>query len=388
MKRNARRSFRKILFLHAARAILRVYKEAKNRWYIDRMNFKSLSDDLLHERTLSAASDEKQATLRLLEFLEEVDGRRLYSARGFSSLWEYVHISLGYSESQASERVSAMRLMRKVPEVKELLSENKLTLTSTAKLASFVRRENCSVERTSELLDRIAEKSVKEVERVLSSEQTVPAPKPDVFKAQGLENTRVSFDADSEFLSLYEELKNLQGQPKWEMNERLKDAMKVVLKKKKREVFGMKSAEPEEKDAPEGVHFSDSSGAKPLPKESKNISGASNSHGTTRSPDQSHPVLRAKKVTVQQGVTTDRRYFSAFVKHAVRKRSGNQCEYVDLETKRRCTSRFGLHFDHITPFAKGGASILENCRHLCANHNLFAAVQAFGEEKMARHSFR
>jgi 5-methylcytosine-specific restriction endonuclease McrA len=347
------------------------------------MNFKSLSDETLHERTLSAASDEKQATLRLLEFLEEVDGRRLYSARGFSSLWEYVHVALGYSESQASERVSAMRLMRKVPEVKELLSGNKLTLTSTAKLASFVRRENCSVERTSELLDRIAEKSVKEVERVLSSEQTVPAPKPDVFKPQGLESTRVSFDADPEFLALYEELKNLQGQPKWEMNERLKDAMKAVLKKKKREVSGMKSPKLEEKDSsPEGVSFSDSFGTKPLHEESKNTSEVFNSHTIATAPDRPSPVLRAKKVTVQQAVTTDRRYFSAFVKHAVRKRSGNQCEYIDSETNRRCTSRFGLHFDHITPFAKGGASTLENCRHLCANHNLFAAAREFGHEKV------
>jgi hypothetical protein len=345
------------------------------------MNYKSLSDDLLHERTLSAASDEKQATLRLLEFLEEVDGRRLYSARGFSSLWEYVHIALGYSESQASERVSAMRLMRSVPEVKELLSENKLTLTSTAKLASFVRRENCSVEKTNELLDRIAEKSVKEVERVLSSEQTVSSPKPDVFKPQGMESTRISFDADPEFLALYEELKNLQGQPKWEMNERLKDAMKVVLKKKKREVF-VKNA-----PAPKDTSFSPPSRF-----------DSANDEPEASSPDQSPPVLRAKKVTVQQSGGSfsedfkkrneplNRRYFSAFVKHAVQRRSGNQCEYVDLETKRRCTSRFGLHFDHITPFAKGGESTLTNCRQLCANHNRFVAAKEFGEEKMARFS--
>jgi 5-methylcytosine-specific restriction endonuclease McrA len=305
------------------------------------MNFKSLSDELLHEKTVLAASEEKQATLRLLEFLAEADERRLYSARGFSSLWEYVHIALGYSESQASERVSAMRLMRKVPEVREMLSENKLTLTSTAKLASFVRRENCSAEKTNELLEKIAEKPVREVERVLSAEQTVPTPKPDVFKPQGLENTRVSFDADPEFLALYEELKNSQGRPDWEMNERLKDAMKTVLKKKKRDLAPESQAE--------------------------------------RSP----PVLRAQKVTPQQNEGSARRYFSAFVKTSVRKRSGNRCEYIDKATQRRCTSRFGLEFDHLVPYAKGGGSTFENCRHLCANHNRFEAVREFGQEKMS-----
>jgi 5-methylcytosine-specific restriction endonuclease McrA len=180
---------------------------------------------------------------------------------------------------------------------------------------------------------------------VLSNEQTVPAPKPDVFKPRGLESSRISFDADSEFLALYEELKNLQGRPNWEMNERLKDAMKTVLKKKKREVVAERQV-----DKPQA--------------------------------ERSPPVLRAQKITPQQNEVLDRRYFSAFVKASVRKRSGNQCEYIDETSKRRCTSRFALEFDHITSYAKGGASTLENCRHLCANHNRFAAVREFGEVKM------
>jgi hypothetical protein len=347
------------------------------------MNFKTLSDHTLHEETLSAASEEKQATLRLLEFLAEIDERRLYSARGFSSLWEYVHIALGYSESQASERVSSMRLMRKVPEVREMLAENKLTLTSTAKLASFVRRENCSAEKTTEILGMIAEKPTREVERVLSSEQTIPGPKPDVFKPQGRESTRISFDADPEFLALYEELKNLQGRPNWDMNERLKDAMKTVLKKKKREGAPEKTRSTEEARAMEKNMAStrnaskNSASAGPIPGKAK-AQTPSVKLQTERSP----PVLRAQKVTPQQNQESDRRYFSAFVKTSVRKRSGNQCEYIDEATHRRCTSRFALEFDHITPFAKGGASMLENCRHFCANHNRFAAAREFGEEKV------
>jgi 5-methylcytosine-specific restriction endonuclease McrA len=345
---------------------------------MNRMNFKILSDDSLHEKTLSAASEEKQATLRLLEFIAEVDERRLYSARGFSSLWEYVHVALGYSESQASERVSSMRLMRKVPEVREMLAENKLTLTSTAKLASFVRRENCSAEKTSELLEKIAERPTREVERVLASEQTVPTPKPDVFKPQGLESTRISFDADSEFLALFEELKNLQGRPNWEMNERLKDAMKTVLKKKKREAATSEKKEAGERNL--ATDTNDSLGSEQAQPESGKVTKLKlpKKYQAERSP----PVLRAQKVNLQQNETPDRRYFSAFVKTSVRIRSANRCEYIDGATQRRCTSRFALEFDHITPYAKGGASSLENCRHLCANHNRFAAVREFGEAKV------
>src|SRR5688500_1434826 len=127
------------------------------------MNLKSLTDEVLFDETLKAAAFEKQATLRLLEYLAEVEERLLHLARGNSSLWEFVHKALGYSESQASERVSAMRLMREVPEVKEMLKEEKLTLTSTSKLAMFVKREECSKERTLELLEKITEKPTREV---------------------------------------------------------------------------------------------------------------------------------------------------------------------------------------------------------------------------------
>src|SRR6185437_15510137 len=83
--------------------------------FMDRIS--DLSDQELHARTLVAASKEKAATLALLDYLAEVDIRRLYSAQAYSSLWEYVHKALGYSESQASERVAAMRLMRRLPEI-------------------------------------------------------------------------------------------------------------------------------------------------------------------------------------------------------------------------------------------------------------------------------
>ena len=59
-----------------------------------------ISDEELHVQTLTASANEKQATLVLLEHLAEVDHRRLFALRGYSSLWEYVHKALGFSEAQ------------------------------------------------------------------------------------------------------------------------------------------------------------------------------------------------------------------------------------------------------------------------------------------------
>jgi hypothetical protein len=198
------------------------------------MNFKNLSNEALHEETLNAAAKEKSATLALLEYLAEVDERRLYNARGFSSLWEYVHVGLGYSEASASERVSAMRLMKKVPEVKTELAENRLSLTAASRLATFVRREKCSGAKTAELLREVTAKPTREVDRVLAAHQTIPVSKPDVVRPSGPETTRIAFDADPEFMALYEELRNLQGRPEWQMKDRLKEAMRELIARKKK----------------------------------------------------------------------------------------------------------------------------------------------------------
>jgi hypothetical protein len=288
------------------------------------MNLKHLPNQTLHDETLAAAANEKSATLTLLDFLAEVDLRRLYNARGYSSLWEYVHLALGYSEASASERVSAMRLMQKIPEVKTELAENRLTLTAASKLGSFVRREKCSPEKTNELLQMVTAKPTREVERVLASHQTVPVTKPDVMRASGPETTRVAFDADPEFMALYEELRDLQGRPQWGMSDRLKDAMRELIERKKK----VSSAATTAVRAPEGK------------KSSRYI-----------------PV-RTKRETIE--------------------RSGRQCEFVDPVSKRRCSSRFGLQFDHIRPFARGGSARPDNIRQLCANHNRFEAIREFG----------
>ena len=137
-------------------------------------NLISLSNDLLLSETQQAASNEKAATLILLEHLAEIDRRRLYAVRGYSSLWEYVHKALQYSEAQAYDRVSAMRLMVRVPEVKAELRSGKLTLTTTAKLGAHARRGKLRPEETVTLLREISGKPSREVERVLVSQSTEP----------------------------------------------------------------------------------------------------------------------------------------------------------------------------------------------------------------------
>lgn len=295
------------------------------------MNLLSLSSPELHDKTFQAAANEKRATLELLEYLAEVDRRRLYAEKAYSSLWEYVHQFLGYSEAQASERVSAMRLMRKVPEVKVALGEGKLTLTSTAKLASFVRRENASPAQTIDLLQKCENQSSRTVEKILVQNSTQSIPLPERVRAVSAEVTRITVEVDEEFMALVKRMKELKGNPGLEVKEVFKSAMSEYVKKRE-------------------VKESSTSGARSEPKK-----------GADRS-----------------------RYVPVAVKNEIRQRSQDQCEFRSADSQ-RCESRSGLEFDHITPYAKGGATEAGNLRHLCKTHNLHQAIEVFGEKRMRQY---
>jgi len=137
---------------------------------VDPLEPGALPDSVLHERARLAARDEKRATLVLLLYLREVERRRLYAARGYSSLWEYVFKCLGYSEAGASERVGAMRLLR-VPGVREKIESGQLTYTLAAKLARFFRSEEKTrtipAEEKIKIIEKVSGKPSREADEIL-----------------------------------------------------------------------------------------------------------------------------------------------------------------------------------------------------------------------------
>ena len=293
-------------------------------------NFSLDSDQALHEKTIAAAQEEKSATLVLLEHLAEVDQRRLYATLAYASLWEYVHKALGYSEAQSSERVNAVRVMVRVPEVRAQLEAGNLTLTSTAKLATHARRESLEPAETAALLEQIAGKSSREIEKVFVAQSSAPQ-KPDRARVITPELTRITIEVDEEFLALVERMKELKGNPALSYQEAFAAGMQEFIKNR----------EPKKK---------------------------------------TESVARAREV---RGVKTGKsRYIAMNVRRKIRERSGDRCEFTDGESGRRCESKTGLEFDHIEPYANGGKNTEENLRHFCRSHNTLAAIHEFGDEKM------
>ncbi|MFL5320235.1 MAG: HNH endonuclease [Myxococcaceae bacterium] len=75
---------------------------------------------------------------------------------------------------------------------------------------------------------------------------------------------------------------------------------------------------------------------------------------------------------------------SAEVIRAVYARDEGRCAFVGLKGH-RCNSRHQLQLDHWRPWALGGEATLANSRLLCRRHNIFCAIQVFGEERMRRY---
>jgi len=99
------------------------------------------------------ASDVRKINAKFLRYLREVEGRRLYLALGYPSLYEYCVKALKLSEGSASRRIGAMRIIRDLSqpgggEVLQAVEEGRVNLSTLATLQRFVNQEVKQLGRT------------------------------------------------------------------------------------------------------------------------------------------------------------------------------------------------------------------------------------------------
>ena len=99
-----------------------------------------LPDQVLLEQTRMLARHEQALQLSVLDHLREIDARRLYLRRGFSSLFDYTVRELHYTEAAAWRRIKAMRLCRETRGVRERLQDGSLNLSNAALLQNSFER--------------------------------------------------------------------------------------------------------------------------------------------------------------------------------------------------------------------------------------------------------
>ena len=105
------------------------------------MQKRNYSDHELITKLKQEVAREREALVLVLEYLAEVEQRRLYNKYGYSTLWEFVVKELGYDSGSAQRRINAMRVSRDIPEVKQALQTARLSLSTVAMVEQFTKNE-------------------------------------------------------------------------------------------------------------------------------------------------------------------------------------------------------------------------------------------------------
>ena len=308
------------------------------------MSLHSLSDRELFEKIRSLSQDERRITSEVLHGLREVARRRLYAKYGYDSLFSFLVKELRYDEASAYRRVYAIRVMDAVPEVEQALENGKLSIATVAQAQTFFQQEKkrsapVSLEKKREILKSLEGRSKREAEKILAKEAP-ETPKPDQERVINENQTEIRFVADPGLLEMLKCVQALVSHKDLEpgYNGLLKFMAALVLKK----------LDPDQQK--ERARLSPEKGA--------------TQHALSTAPA---------------------RYVQVSLKREVWKRDQGRCTYVSPVSGKQCGSKYGLQYDHIVPYAKGGLTELRNLRLRCRAHNQLHAVQSFGVPKMARY---
>ena len=282
-----------------------------------------LSNQALLEETERLASNVRRATARLIAALAEVDARRLWADEGCSSLYDYCTRVLRFSEQEAYLRIEAARVALRFPDMLPMLDDGELTLTNVGLLKPHLTLENHAA-----LLEAARGKSKREVTRqvaALRDDEGECAESVATIIPISASRFRLTVDIEDETYDKLERATDLlrHSVPDGDVAHVLERALTSLL----RDLGRTKWA------------------ATLRPHEPRDVSPGS-------------------------------RYIPAFVRRAVWKRDGGRCAFMG--SRGRCCATAFLEFHHLTPFALGGASTVDNIELRCRAHNQREAELFFG----------
>jgi hypothetical protein len=329
---------------------------------------KSLSQLSDHELVASFRDLIIEGHERLVHELDhfiELDRRKLFASH--SSLWAYVVHEYGMEEWEADRKIRASRLMKRYPEVRRLLELGKINLSLLELLQGYVHREKLGENEFRGLLERVQGLSLRAAKRELASRypESTELPK-DSVRPFDEKHSLVRFVANEELLEKIEEIRGLlaHSHPKATLSEILDYLATDFLKRNHPEEKAKRAEErAAKKTAKPPAHSESLSSLIKTPAAPRVMP----SHGAPQAmPPSCAP--HAMPRTATQAMT-----------HAMIRRDGYRCAYVDPQTGKKCASRYGLQKDHIQSWSRDGKTEPKNLRFLCPGHHKRVSFLEFGE---------
>lgn len=330
-----------------------------------RNSLKDLPDEDLIRSLKALAKEERGRTVAVLKHLEEMDRRRLAEENGFPSLFEYCVRELRYTHAGAARRIHAARAAAKFSILYRTLERGLLSVTTVSLLAPHLKWSNHR-----RLIREAAGKTVREVESLIASLSTAPAPAervrfigaapacaaappttpPDLFMTPSAAATQPPtppLETGTPTPSDAGPPRVLRVQFSFTADERL---FREVERAK--ELLRHKIPAGRLEDVFEAA--------------------------ITALLDKIDPVRRVRRSRTAAPAPS-RRKIAPALRDTVWRRDGGRCAYRSPDG-RVCGTQAGLQIDHVVPWARGGASNdPQNLRLLCRAHNLLEARRVFGD---------
>ena len=330
------------------------------------MNLSNLTDAHLLSQAEKAAAQERLSLTNVLHHLREIERRRLFSSVRCTSLFDYAIKRLGYSEDEAARRISAMRLLKALPQIENKIQQGKVSLTTLNMAQTLFRQEsktNCfSDEKKIAVLEKLENKSTREAAKVLQDYSSVPPqPKPEKMRLLSEDKIEVYFVISPETEAKIQKLRGLlaHSNPRMSLSELIDKLCDL----------GLQKWDPERKK-PKKIRF-----VPPYASREKTaISGWSENDHKPEKVFSSKVESPAAELAMS-GPSS--RFINAKTRRNVWLSTQSKCQ--------NCGSQFALQIDHVWPRALGGSHDAGNLRLLCRTCNQKAAIEVFGIKKMEKY---
>ena len=324
-----------------------------------------LSDAQLIARVHTLANDERRATVALIASLVEFEARRLFLAEGCSSLFTYCTQVLHLSEHAAYGRIEAARAARQFPVLLDLLADGALTLTAICLLAPHLTAENHQ-----DVLGAARHKTKREVELLVATLRPTPAMPATVRKLPADQPPATPGVAATGPDLLFAPLDTTAvSDPPSRPTPAQPRAPSLVAPL-----------------APERYKLQVTLSAESYHtlRRAQDLLRHSVPDGDLAAIVERALTLLVRELEQTKCAATDRprtaplartrsRHIPANVRRDVWKRDGGQCAFVG--TQGRCNERGFLEFHHVTPYADGGETVVENLELRCRAHNAYEAAR-------------
>ena len=344
-------------------------------------SLRHLADSTLRHDLKQLVITDRGTTAMIVAHIAEFMARKLYLEDGYASMYDYCLGEFKMSEDIACRRIRAARAARRFPLVFEALADGRIHLTAVSLLTRHLTEANAE-----ELLAAGFHKTKREIKLLIAER----FPKPDLptfIASLGTAPVTRPAPMVRPAPQLAQGQSSLMAAPVIEVCDtpvhssapaRMDDPVISVVTPLSPGRFGWQLTVDQE------THD--------LLGEVEDLLGHEVAPGDMATVLKSALRTYKEKLLQRKCAATDQprhgrhskpdsRHVTAEVRRAVWKRDGGRCTFTS-DDGHRCEERKDVQFDHIDPYAKGGAATVGGVRLLCRAHNQFEAERAYGAEFM------